>query len=77
MIKYLALLTKLLDLIHYAFQRWRNEKLRQEGREQVAKEHQEQTAKNLKDAQEIDLEVARSDLDALRERMRNYKRPSQ
>jgi hypothetical protein len=75
--RYLALLTKLLDLVLYFLQKWRNEKLRQEGREQIAREHQEQTDKNLKDAQEIDQDVSRSDIDALRERMSKYKRPSE
>jgi hypothetical protein len=75
--RYLSLLTKLLDLILFAVQRWRNQKLRQEGRKEVAQEHQEQTKENLKDAQEIDLMVADADIDTLRERMSKYQRPTE
>lgn len=77
MIKFLSLLTKALDLL-VRFIDWRKaEGLRQEGREQVKDKQREQAERNKSDAQEIDDYVRDSDIDALRKRMSDYKRPSE
>lgn len=74
--QYLSLLTKILRLVT-RFLDWRkSEGLRQEGREQVKRKQHEQAERNKSDAQEIDDYVRGSDIDDLRYRMSDYKRPS-
>lgn len=52
----------------------RDGELREQGREEVRQSQEEADAAAKETADQIDADVARSELDALRERMRDYQR---
>ncbi len=72
----LSLILGLLNALVLLIQSIRDQKQREAGREEVKSKQKETDDKAAKDAAEIDALVRSTGIDELRDRMRQYRRPS-
>ena len=74
---FLALLSKLLDLILRVIDAWKAEKLREEGRAEIRRQIEQRNDEQAQTAERVREAVSRAPLSELEQRMRKYQRSTE